>query len=60
VTAVSGAQNVSTTVTITAFPSTSALPPGVSIPFAWIAALLVGLALVGAAMFRSGRRHSRV
>jgi hypothetical protein len=56
-TAVSGAQNVSTTVTVTAFPAASSLPLGVPAPFAWLAVLLVGLALVGTALFGFGRRQ---
>jgi hypothetical protein len=55
--AVSGAQNVSTTVTVTGFPAASALPLGVPAPFAWVAVLLVGLALVGAALFSFRRRQ---
>jgi hypothetical protein len=56
-TAVSGVQNVSTTVTVTAFPAASSLPLGVPAPFAWLAVLLVGLALVGSALFGFGRRR---
>ena len=55
--AASGAQNVSTTVTVTAFPAASSLPLGVPAPFAWVAVLLVGLALVGAALFGFRRRQ---
>ena len=55
--AASGAQNVSTTVTVTAFPAASALPLGAPAPFAWVAVLLAGLALVGAALFSFRRRQ---
>ena len=57
-TAVAGAQNVSTSLTVTAFPAASTLPLGVPAPFAWMAVLLVGLALVGMAVFGFGRRTS--
>jgi hypothetical protein len=52
---VSGAQNVNTGVTVSAFPAASAPSPGGPAP-AWAAALLVGLALVGAALLTSRRR----
>jgi hypothetical protein len=56
-TAVAGAQNVTTTVTITAFPAASSLPLEVPAPYAWVAVLLVGLALVGSALFIFRRRE---
>jgi hypothetical protein len=56
--AVSGAQNVSTTVTVSAFPAASSLPLGLPVPFAWLAVLAVGVVLVGAALLRP-RRHQR-
>jgi hypothetical protein len=54
--AVAGAQNVSTTATITAFPAASSLPFGVPAPFGWVVVLMVGIGLVGAALLRPGRR----
>jgi hypothetical protein len=57
---VAGAANVSTTVTITAFPAASSLPLGVPVPFAWMAVLLVGVGLVGAALLGGRRRQARV
>jgi uncharacterized integral membrane protein len=54
--AISGPQNVSTTVTVSAFPAASYLPLGVPVSFAWMAALLLGVALVGAAVL-GGRRQ---
>jgi hypothetical protein len=56
-TAVAGAQNVTTQVTITAFPAASSLPLGIPVPFAWMAVLLMGLVLVGASLFGFGRRR---
>ena len=56
-TATAGAQNVTTNVTVTPFPAASSLPLGIPAPFAWIAALLVGLALVGGSLFGLGRRR---
>jgi hypothetical protein len=58
--AVSGAQNVSTTATVSAFPAASSLPFGVPVPFAWMAVLLAGVALVGAALIGGRRRHAGV
>jgi hypothetical protein len=54
--AISGPQNVSTTVTVSAFPAASYLPLGVPVSFAWMAALLLGVALVGAAVLGGRRR----
>jgi hypothetical protein len=54
---VAGAQNVSTTVTVSAFPAASSLPLGVPAPFAWMAVLVAGLALVGAGLFSFRRRQ---
>lgn len=56
-TATIGAQNCSTAVAATAFPAASSLPFGVPAPFAWVAVLLGGLALVGAAVFGFRRRQ---
>ena len=56
-TAVAGAQNVTTNVTVTPFPAASSLPLGVPAPFAWMAVFLVGLALLGASLFGFGRRQ---
>ena len=53
--AVSGVMNVSTAVTVSAFPAASSLPLGVPVPVAWAAVLLVGVALVGASIV--GRRR---
>jgi len=58
--AVSGAQNVSTTATVSAFPAASSLPFGVPVPFAWMAVLLAGVALVGAALIGGRRRQAGV
>jgi hypothetical protein len=56
-TAVAGAQNVTTTVTITGFPGASSSQFGVPAPIAWVAILLAGVALVGAALFSFRRRE---
>jgi hypothetical protein len=56
--AISGPQNVSTTVTVSAFPAASYLPLGVPVSFAWIAVLLVGVGLVGAAVLGGRRRRA--
>jgi hypothetical protein len=57
-TATIGAQNCSTGGAVTAFPAASSLPLGVPAPFAWVAVLLVGFALVGAALFSFRRRQT--
>ena len=58
-TATAGAQNVTTNVTVTAFPAASSLPLGLPAPFAfWMAILLAGVALVGVAIIGFGRRTS--
>lgn len=59
-TAVAGAQNVTTQVTVTAFPAASSLPLGVPAPFVWLAVLVVGMALLGASLFGFGRRRQPV
>ena len=56
-TAVAGAQNVTASFTITAFPAASSLPLGVPAPYAWLAVLLAGLTLLSAAVFGFGRRQ---
>jgi uncharacterized integral membrane protein len=55
--AISGVMNVSTAVTVTAFPAASSLPLGVPVPVAWMGVLLVGIALVGASIFGRRRRE---
>jgi hypothetical protein len=57
-TATTGAQNCSAGGAVTAFPAASSLPLGVPAPFAWMAVLLVGFALVGAALFSFRRRQT--
>jgi hypothetical protein len=59
-TATTGAQNCSTGGAVSAFPAASSLPLGVPAPLAWVAVLLVGLALVGTALFARRRRQPGV
>ncbi|HEV2034556.1 MAG TPA: hypothetical protein VGU71_10225 [Candidatus Dormibacteraeota bacterium] len=56
-TATIGAQNCSTGLTATAFPAASSLPLGIPVPFAWMAVLLIGVGLVGAALLAGRRRQ---
>lgn len=58
--AIAGPQNVSTAVTVSAFPAASSLALGVPVPFAWMAVLLVGIALVGAALLGNRSRQPGV
>jgi hypothetical protein len=55
--AIAGPQNVSTAVTVTAFPAAASLPLGVPVPFAWLAVLVVGTALVGGSLLGFRRRE---
>jgi hypothetical protein len=57
-TATTGAQNCGTALAATPYPAAASLPLGVPAPFAWLAGLLVGLALVGAALFGRRRRQT--
>jgi hypothetical protein len=51
-----GAQFCSEIEAVTAFPGTSYVPLGLPVPFAWMAVLLVGAALVGASVLGGRRR----
>jgi hypothetical protein len=52
---IGGVQYCGLTEAITALPAASYLPAGLPVPFAWMAVLLVGVGLVGAALL--GRRR---
>jgi hypothetical protein len=52
-----GAQNCGVIEAVTAFPAASSLPLGLPVSFAWIAVLLVGVGLVGAAVLGGRRRR---
>jgi hypothetical protein len=51
-----GAQNCGLVEAVTAFPAASYLPLGVPVSFVWVAVLLLGVALVGAAVLGGRRR----
>lgn len=53
-----GAQNCSAGAAVTAFPAASSLPGGLPVPFAWMAVLLLGAGLVGAAALAGRRRQA--
>jgi hypothetical protein len=55
-TSVSGAQNVTTTITVGALPAAGSQQP-LSYPALWIALLVVGLGLIGASVYGIGRRR---
>lgn len=53
-----GAQFCSSGAAVSAFPAASSLPLGLPVPFAWMAVLLVGVGLVGAALLAGRRRQA--
>jgi hypothetical protein len=56
-TSVTGAQNVTTTITVGALPAAGSSQP-LSYPALWIALLVVGLGLIGASVYGIGRRRT--